>query len=215
MKESYDEGVASHVGPESCLDDPRGRGEALTGESAGGLLSSEITYFRTPTLWCEGEGNTDGRVGTRVADRPGGVIEPGMCGRFLRGNREISGVPRGLPPRGRLVKARRYTTDMYVLEKSDDAVVPEKRANKGTKVLAEPVEGRAWTKRNTPQLPASRAQNRVIASTGLGRIRHCTGRDTRGHGSGAGLAACGNSHGSKPSTPGLYALASSLEVGAV
>ena len=27
MKESYDEGVASHVGPESCLDDPRGRGE--------------------------------------------------------------------------------------------------------------------------------------------------------------------------------------------
>ena len=28
MKESYNEGVASHVGPESCLDDPRGRGES-------------------------------------------------------------------------------------------------------------------------------------------------------------------------------------------
>jgi len=50
MKESYDEGVASHSGPESCAcgtpdirgcDAPRGRGEALTGESTGGLLGSE------------------------------------------------------------------------------------------------------------------------------------------------------------------------------
>lgn len=32
MKESYRKGQASHLGPESCLDDPRGRGEALTGE---------------------------------------------------------------------------------------------------------------------------------------------------------------------------------------
>ncbi|MCP5002720.1 MAG: hypothetical protein GY941_02025 [Planctomycetes bacterium] len=48
MKESYNEGVASHIGPESCLDDPRGRGEALTGGSTGGLLSSENTFFRRP-----------------------------------------------------------------------------------------------------------------------------------------------------------------------
>ena len=51
MKESYNEGVASHIGPESCLDDPRGRGEALTGESIGGLLSSENTKFRRPSQW--------------------------------------------------------------------------------------------------------------------------------------------------------------------
>ncbi len=44
MKESYSEGLAGHTGPESCLDDPRGRGEALTGESVGWLLSSEITF---------------------------------------------------------------------------------------------------------------------------------------------------------------------------
>jgi RNA-directed DNA polymerase len=50
MKESYNEGVASHIGPESCLDDPRGSGEALTGESTGGLLSSESTVFRRPIL---------------------------------------------------------------------------------------------------------------------------------------------------------------------
>ena len=29
MKESYKEGDAHHFDPESCLDDPRGRGEAL------------------------------------------------------------------------------------------------------------------------------------------------------------------------------------------
>jgi len=48
MKESYKEDDAHHFGPESCLDDPRGRGEALTGESAGGLLSSEITDLTRP-----------------------------------------------------------------------------------------------------------------------------------------------------------------------
>ena len=46
MKESYGKGLAGHTGPESCLDDPRGRGEALTGESIGELLSSENTTFR-------------------------------------------------------------------------------------------------------------------------------------------------------------------------
>ena len=46
MKESYGKGVASHTGPESCVDLPRGDSEALTGESTGGLLSSENTKFR-------------------------------------------------------------------------------------------------------------------------------------------------------------------------
>ena len=48
MKESYQKGVANHLSPESCLDDPRGRGEALTGGSTGGLLSSENTTIRGP-----------------------------------------------------------------------------------------------------------------------------------------------------------------------
>jgi len=75
MKESYSKALAKHAGHESCLDDPRGRGEALTGGSAGGLLSSEITFFRVPILWNDGEGNTDSRVNTQVAVRPGGVRE--------------------------------------------------------------------------------------------------------------------------------------------
>ena len=45
MKESYSKGVATHAGHESCLDDPRGRGEALAVVRAGGQMSSEITVF--------------------------------------------------------------------------------------------------------------------------------------------------------------------------
>jgi hypothetical protein len=41
MKVSRDEGVASRVGPESCGGDREVAGEALTGESAGRVLSLE------------------------------------------------------------------------------------------------------------------------------------------------------------------------------
>jgi len=35
MEESYDEGLANHIGPESGVDNGDIIGEALTGESAG------------------------------------------------------------------------------------------------------------------------------------------------------------------------------------
>lgn len=38
MKESDIEDVASHGGPESCVGDPRGRSEALTGVRAGRVI---------------------------------------------------------------------------------------------------------------------------------------------------------------------------------
>ena len=41
MKELHVEGLAIHDGPESCVGDPRGRSEALTGVRAGRLLSLE------------------------------------------------------------------------------------------------------------------------------------------------------------------------------
>ena len=46
MKVSYDEGLASHVGSESCVAAREGVDEALTGESAGWVLSSEILNVR-------------------------------------------------------------------------------------------------------------------------------------------------------------------------
>ncbi len=41
MKESYGEGVAGHIGPESCARVRKGSGEALTGVRAGQVLSRE------------------------------------------------------------------------------------------------------------------------------------------------------------------------------
>ncbi len=45
MKVSCDEGLANHVGPESCGDDRKIIIEALTGESAGRVLSLENCIF--------------------------------------------------------------------------------------------------------------------------------------------------------------------------
>ena len=41
MKEPYGEGVATHIGPESCVVVREGGGEALTGVRAGRVLSRE------------------------------------------------------------------------------------------------------------------------------------------------------------------------------
>jgi len=47
MKVSCDEGVASHVGPESCGGDRKVVVEALTGEGAGRVLSLENVMLRS------------------------------------------------------------------------------------------------------------------------------------------------------------------------
>ena len=46
IKESYTEDPANHGGPESCVGDPRGRSEALTGVHAGRLSSLEMVLVR-------------------------------------------------------------------------------------------------------------------------------------------------------------------------
>ena len=51
MKESYGEGVANHIGPESCAFVREDRGEALTGVRAGRVWSREITKSRVLTLY--------------------------------------------------------------------------------------------------------------------------------------------------------------------
>jgi hypothetical protein len=60
MEELCAEGVAIHGDPESCVGDPRGRSEALTGVRAGQLLSLVINESGVPTLFFGAEGNTGG-----------------------------------------------------------------------------------------------------------------------------------------------------------
>lgn len=58
MKVPYDEGIASHIGPESCADARKGIGEALTGEKAGQVLSRENGFKSgVPTTSTCPEGN--------------------------------------------------------------------------------------------------------------------------------------------------------------
>jgi len=59
MEVPYGEDVASHIGPESCVGIREGAGEALTGESAGQVLSRERKHFGVPTRSFHSEGNMD------------------------------------------------------------------------------------------------------------------------------------------------------------
>lgn len=55
MQESHDEGVANHIGPESCVSAREVAREALTGGSAGrGMELRKHTNFRTPTFMVAG-----------------------------------------------------------------------------------------------------------------------------------------------------------------
>jgi hypothetical protein len=58
MRESYNEGLANHIGPESCAGVGNGTGEALTGERASWVLSSESLRSdlgASVILTCEGQ----------------------------------------------------------------------------------------------------------------------------------------------------------------
>ena len=93
MREPYVEDLASHGGPESCVGDPRGRSEALTGVHAGRLLSLENSIVQGADAVVGAEGNTAGGV---IASR-----RRALRGRRIRArvrslhaeNREISCLP--------------------------------------------------------------------------------------------------------------------------
>jgi RNA-directed DNA polymerase len=88
---SYSEGLADHIGPESCVVDGDVQGEALTGERAGWVLSRESLLVQGADDVALSEGNTGGCV-MRAAARPCVVEDPSMRGRSLCGNREVSAL---------------------------------------------------------------------------------------------------------------------------
>ena len=60
MKVHHDEGVAIHIGPESCAGSREAVREALTGEHAGQPLSRETDLIPGADAIYPAEGNTEG-----------------------------------------------------------------------------------------------------------------------------------------------------------
>ena len=111
MEESYVESLANYNGPESCVGNRKGAGEALTGVRVGWVLSRETTP------WCESVGTVRGAEVVTPHRRPHQAHRHGeVCldparseascthGNALHGNREIP--PPAVTARESLVAAR-------------------------------------------------------------------------------------------------------------
>lgn len=62
MRVRYDEGVATHIGPEPCVSTCEGAGEASAGERTGQPWSRERLQIPGADAVVPAEGNTDGGV---------------------------------------------------------------------------------------------------------------------------------------------------------
>jgi hypothetical protein len=92
MKVSCNEGIASHVGPESCGDNRKVILEALTGESAGRVLSLEnvILWGADAVLTCGRLQRSDRYCEER--SHPTWSQTPRTHRSISRGSREIPGL---------------------------------------------------------------------------------------------------------------------------
>ena len=95
MKVRYDEGLANRIGPEPCAGVCEDVGEASVGERIGQPLSRESYISRALTALSSPKA-TWSSTSSQVLARPSVVVDPGMCGCSLSGNREICGSADGL-----------------------------------------------------------------------------------------------------------------------
>jgi hypothetical protein len=89
MKDPYDEGIASHIGPESCVGSRKGAYEALTGGRAGRATEPRKGDFWGADVVGRTEGNTGCTAIARCSRTPRGRRPRARSDRFLRENREI------------------------------------------------------------------------------------------------------------------------------
>lgn len=123
MKVSYSEEVANHTDLESCVGDPRGRGEALTEESMGWVLNREMFDFES-------------------ADRLGRVWKATSCRSFYcaRAARTL----RGLRSHAR---TETLCTEVGRAHSRPGAAKPQKRTrerNRGMQLTSDKNRERGW-----------------------------------------------------------------------
>jgi len=102
MKESYGEGLATHIGPESCA----AVREALTGERAGRVFSREKRSLRDADAVGESGRPHPARRQGKTRQSPARSETPSMYGHTSRENRERLGSPAGDGPTGRVGKSK-------------------------------------------------------------------------------------------------------------
>src|SRR5712692_5700502 len=106
MKKSYESGVATHIGPESCGAAREGGVEALTGGRAGRVFSRVRIFLREADAV-----RRSGRLHRvhryrEVCQSPARSETPGTYADTARGNREIPRPPRAAVASGRLGKSK-------------------------------------------------------------------------------------------------------------
>ena len=150
MKEPYSEDRASHTGPESCGCGRKGVLEALTGESAGRVLSLENTLFGSAdAVDAVGRQHRDARYGKCIMGSPWSKTSS-MRRHSLRGNREAPCLPGWARSRWELQGGN---PAMNEHGESDRVVVPGKSPNKAEGAeapeAAEAMEERTLAKENS------------------------------------------------------------------
>ena len=88
MEELYVEGLASHGGPQPCVDDPRGRGEALAWARAGRAIEPRNHRSGVPTLSERRKATPLAALRREPSGGPARSENQGMCGTSMRENRE-------------------------------------------------------------------------------------------------------------------------------
>jgi hypothetical protein len=105
MKKSYESGVATHIGPESCGAAREGGVEALTGERAGRVFSRVIELRDADAVRRSGRRNRAHRY-REVCQSPARSETPCTYADTSLGNREIPGSPKAVVALGRVGKSK-------------------------------------------------------------------------------------------------------------
>src|SRR2546430_12414247 len=102
MKKSYESGVATHIGPESCGAARKGGVEALTGERAGRVFSRVRNSLRdADAVRRSGRPHRAHRY-REVYQSPARSETPCTYADTSRGNREVPSPPRATAALGRI-----------------------------------------------------------------------------------------------------------------
>src|SRR5436309_10760532 len=140
-------GPAIRPEPEWCAASREGRREAFTGETTGQVLSCETGLIPRCRSHSAEEKATSSHGVWLAWEEPRAVGDLVHVEKFFA--RNLGGLIRARTCAGPAREGNSRTPSMYADEKSDEAVVPRKRPNKGRQLPAEVVEGRASPKGNS------------------------------------------------------------------